>query len=62
MTKFIVNKGPNTEVHRTVQAIKACNIDQVASHNRIDNDENYPDLYPSQYDSWKQCYTEKHQK
>lgn len=62
MAKFIVNKGPNKEVHRTIHTITGCNIHQIAPHNRVDTDEDYTVLFPIEYDGCKHCYTEKHRK
>ncbi|MFJ5769141.1 hypothetical protein [Psychrobacillus sp. NPDC093180] len=62
MAKFIVNTGPNKEVHRTIYTLDACRINEIASGNRLDTDTDYTVLYPTIYDGCKYCYSEKHRK
>jgi len=62
MAKFIVNTGPNKEVHRTAYTIGACKISEISSSNRLDTDQDYTVLYPYTYDGCMHCYAEKHKK
>lgn len=62
MSIYIVNTGPNKEVHRSVHVKVACNIHLIAANNRLDTDVDYTVLYPLEYDGCKHCYTEKHRK
>lgn len=62
MAKFIVNTGPNKEVHRTLFTKPACKIQEISSSNRLDTDTDYTVLYPTIYDGCRHCYPEKHRK
>lgn len=62
MARFIVNSGPQKEVHRTIYTKSECNIHLISPSNRIDTDEDYTVLYPLTYDGCKHCYPEKHRK
>jgi len=62
MAKFIVNTGPNKEVHRTAHAMVECNIDLITASNRMDTDNDYTVLFPTEYDGCNHCYKEKHWK
>ncbi|MBO0588410.1 hypothetical protein [Sporosarcina sp. E16_8] len=62
MYKFIVNTGPNKEVHRTVDTIGECNINLISTNNRLDTDKDYTVLFPTEYDGCEHCYEEKHWK
>jgi hypothetical protein len=62
MAKFIVNTGPNKEVHRTAFTIAACKINEISSYHRLDTDSDYTVLSPATYDGCEHCYKEKHRK
>ncbi|NRG48460.1 hypothetical protein HRF87_27645 [Bacillus sp. CRN 9] len=62
MARFIVNTGPNKEVHRTAYTKTECRINQISFQNRLDTDIDYTVLYPNEYDGCKHCYPEKHRK
>jgi hypothetical protein len=62
LAKFIVNTGPNKEVHRTAFTVTACKINLISSAHRLDTDTDYTILYPATYDGCKYCYTSKHRK
>lgn len=62
MARFIVNTGPNKEVHRTAYTVPNCKINEISTSHRLDTDTDYTVLYPSTYDGCKYCYTEKHKK
>lgn len=62
MAKFIVNTGPEKEVHRTANTVAACKISEISNENRIDTDEDYTVKYPAVYDGCGHCYKEKHRK
>lgn len=62
MAKFIVNTGPEKEVHRTAYTVPYCNINLISPQNRLDTDVDYTVLYPREYDGCKHCYAEKHWK
>lgn len=62
MATYIVNTGPNKEVHRTAHVVAGCKISEISSSNRVDTNDDYTVLYPSTYDGCKHCYPEKHRK
>jgi len=62
MAKFIVNSGPNKEVHRTAYKVAACRISEISSYHRLDTDQDYTVIYPATYDGCEHCYKEKHRK
>lgn len=62
MATYIVNTGPNKEVHRSAYVVSACNIALISKENRIDTDQDWTVLYPATYDGCKHCYTSKHRK
>lgn len=62
MATYIVNTGPEKEVHRTAYTKPACNIHLISPYNRLDTDADYTVLYPSIYDGCKHCYESKHRK
>lgn len=62
MATYIVNSGPEKEVHRTAHTVSACNITLISSSHRIDTDSDYTVLYPATYDGCKHCYAAKHRK
>lgn len=62
MAKFIVNTGPEKEVHRTAYTVSACKVSEISSKNRLDTDVDYTVIYPQQYDGCAHCYKEKHRK
>ncbi|MGE7113932.1 hypothetical protein [Lysinibacillus sp. NPDC047702] len=62
MATYIVNTGPNKEVHRTAHVILSCKISEISSSNRLDTNDDFTVRYPSVYDGCKHCYAEKHWK
>lgn len=62
MATYIVNTGPEKEVHRTAHTISACNINLISSLNRLDTDTDYTVTQPNIYDGCKHCYEAKHRK
>lgn len=62
MSRFIVNTGPNKEVHRTAFTKTECKIYEISPQHRLDTDTDYTVLYPTVYDGCKHCYPEKHRK
>ncbi|WP_342508889.1 hypothetical protein [Sporosarcina sp. FSL K6-2383] len=62
MSIYIVNTGPNKEVHRSAHVETACNIHLIAPSHRLNTDTDYTVLYPKEYDGCEHCYTEKHWK
>jgi len=62
MAQYIVNTGPNKEVHRTAYTVPACQIASISPENRLDTDDDWTVLYPAVYDGCKHCYTSKHRK
>jgi hypothetical protein len=62
MAKYIVNTGPNKEVHRTAYVKPECKINLISSDHRLDTDTDFTVLYPLTYDGCKHCYKEKHRK
>lgn len=62
MATYIVNTGPNKEVHRTAHVVAACKISEISTSNRLDTNDDYTVLYPSIYDGCAHCYAEKHRK
>ena len=62
MATYIVNTGPNKEVHRTAYTITACKIGEISSLHRLDTEIDYTELYPNEYDGCAHCYAEKHRK
>ncbi|ETT46294.1 hypothetical protein BSK49_18940 [Paenibacillus odorifer] len=62
MATYIVNSGPEKEVHRSAHTVSACNINLISSSHRIDTDADYTLLYPATYDGCKHCYAAKHRK
>lgn len=62
MATYIVNTGPNKEVHRTAYTVSSCKISDISPNHRLDTEVDYTVLYPSEYDGCKHCYSEKHRK
>lgn len=62
MATYIVNTGPEKEVHRTVYTVSACNINLISPRNRLDTDTDYTVTQPAVYDGCKHCYEAKHRK
>lgn len=62
MATYIVNIGPNKEVHRTAHVVSACNIHLISSKHRVETNDDWTVLYPNIYDGCKHCYTSKHRK
>ena len=62
MATYIVNKGPNKEVHRTARVETRCKISEISTNHRLDTDTDYTVLYPNEYDGCAHCYAEKHRK
>lgn len=62
MARYIVNKGPNKEVHRTAFTKSECKISEIRPEHRLDTDSDYTVLYPEIYDGCGHCYSEKHRK
>lgn len=62
MATYIVNTGPNKEVHRTAYVVSSCRIPEIHPAHRVDTNEDYTVKYPLTYDGCKHCYKEKHTK
>lgn len=62
MATYIVNTGPEKEVHRTAHTVSSCKINLISSNHRLDTDSDYTVLYPSVYDGCGHCYASKHKK
>ncbi|MGD6894302.1 hypothetical protein [Bacillus infantis] len=62
MAKFIVNTGPNKEVHKTALIRLGCKINEISPQHRVDTDEDWTIRFPLTYDGCKHCYPEKHRK
>lgn len=62
MAKYIVNTGPDKEVHITARTVRACEISEITREHRLDTDQDYTEIYPNIYDGCEHCYPEKHWK
>ncbi|MBD8521427.1 hypothetical protein MKY88_12795 [Lysinibacillus sp. FSL R7-0073] len=62
MATYIVNTGPNKEVHRTAFTVASCKISEISPSHRVDTDTDYTVAYPNEYDGCAYCYPEKHRK
>lgn len=62
MATYVVNTGPNKEVHCTVHTKDDCKIDEISKAHRVDTDTDYTVVYPNEYDGCYHCYKEKYRK
>lgn len=62
MTTYIVNTGPNKEVHRDAYKVAQCRIGEISPSHRLDTNEDYTVTYPTVYDGCRYCYASKHRK
>lgn len=62
MATYIVNTGPNKEVHRNAYTVSQCKIGEISSSHRLDTNEDYTVTHSNEYDGCKHCYESKHRK